>query len=166
MPIRASMSRLALPPAVIDALHPMLIAAIAIATVALSAHWLTHWLAPGPVAALPDSPRIVGQEDPRAAHRLFGARGQAVLAPGGLTLTGVYARPRGGFAVFRGSDGALFALEGEELKPGILLKRIAADHVLLWADGVESRLDLPMVEAAALLAGAPAPLAAPATDTP
>jgi len=166
MPVRASMSRLALPPAVIDALHPMIIAAITIATVALSAHWLTHWLAPGPVAALPDSPRFVGQEDPRAAHRLFGTRVQAVLAPGGLTLTGLYARPRGGFAVFRGSEGALYALEGEELMPGILLKRIAADHVVLWADGVESRLDLPVVEAVTLLTGAPAPLAAPASDSP
>lgn len=116
----------------------------------LMALWLTRLTAPRPVAALPtvDTQDMAAGLEP--ALRLFGATAQTPAQVGHIELTGVSTSTSGqGFATFRTREGARFALVGEEIGPGVRLKAVRGDHVIVLMAGVEHRLALPEKPAAA-----------------
>jgi len=67
-----------------------------------------------------------------------------VVAVEGLQLTGVYSGTRGGgFATINTRTGNVHVFPGDEVVPGIVLKHIERDRVILLVSGVEKELMLP-----------------------
>lgn len=116
---------------------------LALAVLALVAVWLTRLGAPRPVAALPVPATPSQAVNAAAVLKVFGIGGQAAQTAG-IELTGLYARANGqGFATFRTPRGPLSGNAGDEIQPGVRLRQVGADHVLLLVDGAELRLELP-----------------------
>jgi hypothetical protein len=60
-----------------------------------------------------------------------------------LHLTGVFVGSRGGgFATIRTPDGDVHAFPGGEVAPGIILKQIEGNRVILLASGIQKQLTL------------------------
>lgn len=84
--------------------------------------------------------------------RLFASASVKVeaVAVEGLQLTGVYSGTRGGgFATIHTQAGDVHAFPGDEVAPGVILKHIERDRVILLASGVEKELMLPETAAPA-----------------
>lgn len=122
-------------------------AAIALLGLVL-AYWTWAWFAPRPE---PRAPAAV-QTGTRAeiAYGLFGSvqRGSNGAAPTGVavSLLGVVAAAggRSGFAVLRLDARQTVAVrEGGEIKPGVLLAEVHADHVVLERGGTRETLAWP-----------------------
>jgi type II secretory pathway component PulC len=68
----------------------------------------------------------------------------------GLQLTGVYSGTRGGgFATITTRTGNVHVFPGDEVVPGIVLKHIERDRVILLVSGVEKELMFPETAAPA-----------------
>ncbi|MFC4728788.1 type II secretion system protein N [Coralloluteibacterium thermophilus] len=157
------------PRAVVERLRgrwPAVLEGLVVALLAVQAARLAWLLAVpgGPVgsaapAALAATAPAHGVRDPFAP-----AAGTAVAAqaPTGLTLHGVRVAAGGGSAILADADGRQSAYAvGDTVAPGLVLARVAADHVVLRGGGGERRLDLPATAALPL----PVPAALP-TGTP
>src|SRR5438093_4951316 len=152
-------------PKPVDAM-PALGTLVVIALVLVLAWQLAHWtwvfVAPPPVAAIPEGEAAV---DLAAVAKLFGA-----AAPGGTTdatpssglrLKGVVAPTPGvaASAIFStGSGRDLAVFVGSEVQPGVKLVEVKPDHVIVTRAGVRERIDLDTRRAAA-------PVASPAGRT-
>jgi len=110
------------------------------------AHWTWVFVAPAPVAAIPEDERAV---DLAAIAKLFGAAapegpsGNTSVA--GLRLKGVVAPTPGvvASAIFStGSGKDLAVMIDREVKPGIKLAEVKPDHVIVSRAGVRERIDL------------------------
>ncbi len=130
-------------PAAFDAALRILNVAFAMAAVVLASGWLTALTAPRLVAKLPSTPVATEDRGLKMIGRLFGvaqARSQAVE---GLKLTGVYAGSGGGgFATFRTRAGEVSVFAGTEIAPGVKLKQIESDRVIILNTGVQQELRL------------------------
>jgi hypothetical protein len=130
-------------PALVDAAARLLVLGFAIAAVLLSGRWLTTLTAPRPVAELPATPMLQQQLASASVTRLFAAASVASPVVEGLQLTGVFSGSRGGgFATLRTGAGEVHAFRGDEVAPGVVVKDIAGDRVILIAAGVERELKL------------------------
>jgi hypothetical protein len=129
-------------------------ALMAVLAILLAAHWITRLTAPRPVARLPESRSVAAPPSLEPVYRLYGVRAEAAPALGNVALTGVFAAGGGqGFATFRVSGGQASALRGGEVMPGLILLRVAQDHVVLGSDAGEQRLPLTKDAAAPAVAG-------------
>ena len=117
-------------PALFDASTRLLGLATALAAIVLASHWLTELSAPRPVARLPSAAFV--QPEIGNLIPLFGGGEAHTQAIEGLSLSGVFAGSRaGGFATFRTPAGAVSIFPGEEVVPGVTLKQIERDRVIL-----------------------------------
>jgi general secretion pathway protein C len=124
---------------------------VVIALVLLLAYQLAHWtwvfVAPAPVAALPDGAPVVNLA---AVAKLFGAAppassSGAVASTSGLRLKGVIAPDEGPaasaiFSTGAGKDIAVFV--DREVQPGVKLVEVKPDHVIVSRAGERERIDL------------------------
>lgn len=109
------------------------------------AHWTWVFVAPAPVAAVPEADPPV---DLAAIAKLFGASPPSsarTAATSGLRLKGVIAPTPGVaasaiFSTGAGKDFAVFI--GREVQPGVKLAEVKPDHVILTRGGVRERIDL------------------------
>jgi general secretion pathway protein C len=117
------------------------------------AHWTWVFVAPAPVAAVPDGDPPVNLP---AIARLFGAEipnASQASSSSGLRLKGVIA-PRAGeaasavFSTGSGKDIAVYV--GREVQPGVKLSEVKPGYVIVSRSGKRERieLDLPRVTAA------------------
>jgi general secretion pathway protein C len=107
------------------------------------AHWTWVFVAPAPVANVPDGDPSVNLP---AIARLFGAEIPSTQASSsGLRLKGVIA-PRAGnaasavFSTGSGKDIAVYV--GREVQPGVKLSEVQPDHVIVSRSGKRERIDL------------------------
>jgi general secretion pathway protein C len=123
---------------------------VVVALVLLLAYQLAHWtwvfVAPSPVAAVPEGDRGV---DMAAVARLFGAAAPAearnVASAAGLRLKGVIAPDAGPaasaiFSTGAGKDIAVFV--NREVQPGVKLVEVKPGYVIVSRAGVRERIDL------------------------
>jgi hypothetical protein len=117
------------------------------------AYWGWRWFSPTPVRLPPNAPQgeLVQQI---GAARVFGTPATAARTaePGGasgdLRLLGVFAEQSGrGYALFRGTRGALFAGAGTDVVPGVRLESVRPDGVTLVENGTRRELALRAVAA-------------------
>lgn len=116
------------------------------------AHWTWVFVAPAPVAAIPESEPAV---DLAAVAKLFGAAApssEGVASASGLRLKGVVAPTPGVaasaiFSTGSGKDLAVFV--GREVRPGVKLVQVNPDHVIVSRGGVRERIDLETARATA-----------------
>src|SRR5260221_728338 len=122
------------------------------------AHWTWVFVAPAPVASVPDGEAPVNLP---AIARLFGAEIPAASeasSSSGLRLKGVIA-PRAGvaasavFSTGSGKDIAVYV--GREVQPGVKLSEVKPDHVIVSRSGKRERIDLDLPRVAAA-SGSPA----------
>ena len=122
------------------------------------AHWTWVFVAPAPVAAVPDGDPPVNLP---AIARLFGAEiptASQASSSTGLHLKGVIA-PRAGvaasavFSTGSGKDIAVYV--GREVQPGVKLSEVKPDHVIVSRSGKRERIDLDLPRVAAA-SGSPA----------
>lgn len=119
-------------PVLFDAATRVLGFVIALAAILLASRWLTEMTAPRPVARLPAVAQAPGENGSKSIRRLFGASETQAQATDGLFLTGVFAGSKGGgFAIIRTPKGMVSVFPGDEVVPGIKLKQIEKDRVLL-----------------------------------
>ena len=114
------------------------------------AHWTWTFFAPAPIAApavhAGDEMELSGYE---AARQLFGAA-QGALAPAiapaaKLRLVGIAApsAQEEGRAIFALENGkSRIALAGDDVFPGLVLREVHPDHVLIERDGLTERIGL------------------------
>jgi hypothetical protein len=141
------MERLHLPdlsgPVLFDSAARMLAVVFSLAAIVLAARWLTELTAPRPVAELPSATMTQPNPSARSVSRLFGSGGARSRVPEGLRLTGVYAGTRGGgFATIRTQTGDVHVFPGDEVVPGVILKQIESDRVILLTSGIQTELQL------------------------
>ena len=75
--------------------------------------------------------------------RLFGVGQVRSESIEGLRLTGIYAGSRsGGFATFNSKKGAISVFVGDEIVPGVKLKTIERDRVIVLTSGAQQELQL------------------------
>ncbi|NTV97143.1 MAG: hypothetical protein HGA75_17300, partial [Thiobacillus sp.] len=92
-----------------------------------------------------------------AVMKVFGLGGGQGAQAVGIELTGLYARADGrGFATLRTPRGPLSGIAGEEILPGVRLRQVGNDHVILMIDGSERRLELLVTPPATLNLTSPA----------
>ena len=106
------------------------------------AHWTWVFLAPAPVASIPQGDSGV---DLAAVARLFGAPAPAGATAADLRLKGVIAPTPGTaasaiFSTGAGRDIAVY-VDGE-VKPGVKLVEVDPDHVIVSRAGERERIDL------------------------
>jgi hypothetical protein len=131
-------------PAIFDSAGRLLTVAFALAGIILAAWWSTRLTAPRPVAELPSAVIAQPESGTGTISRLFATADVKSEDVEGLQLTGVYAGTRGGgFATIRTRSGDVHAFPGDEVAPGVVLKHIERDRVILLASGVEKELMLP-----------------------
>lgn len=126
-----------------------LVTFVAIALLALVlAYWTWVWFAPRPEPRAPTAVQTGGRAE--TAYSLFGSAQRASngAAPMGIavSLLGVVAASGGqsGFAVLRLDARQTVAVrEGREIKPGVLLAEVHADHVVLERGGTRETLAWP-----------------------
>jgi general secretion pathway protein C len=131
-----------------------LVAALVIVLAYQLAHWTWVFLAPGPVAAAPESEPGV---DLAAVARLFGAAAPSgssttIATTSGLRLKGVIAPDAGAgasaiFSTGAGKDLAVYM--DNEVQPGVKLVDVKPDHVIVARAGERERIDLEARRAAA-----------------
>ena len=126
-----------------------LVTFVAIALLGLVlAYWTWMWIAPRSEPRAPAAVQTGAQVE--IAYGLFGSvqRGSNGAAPTGVavSLLGVVAASgsRSGFAVLRLDAKQTVAVrEGREIKPGVLLAEVHADHVVLERSGARETIALP-----------------------
>jgi hypothetical protein len=140
----------------LDAGVRLLGVAITLAAIILAGRWLTELTAPRPVAELPSAAPSPPELSTNTVSRLFGNAGAPTQALEGLHLTGVFAGSRGGgFATIHTQTGDVPAFPGDEVAPGIILKQIESDRVILLISGNQKELRLH--ESSSTAAAAPPP---------
>ena len=121
----------------------LLAVAFSLAAVILAGRWLTELTAPRPVAELPSAPMTQPGSSLKTISRLFGTGSTQSQALAGLYLTGVFAGSRGGgFATLHTRAGDVPVFQGEEVAPGVILKQIESDRVILLSSGTNKELRL------------------------
>lgn len=141
------MERLHLPalsgPVIFDSGARLLAVAFSLAAVILAGRWLTEVTAPRPVAELPSAPMAQTDSNPKTISRLFGTGAAQSQALEGLYLTGVFAGSRGGgFATIHTRAGDVPVFRGDQVVPGVILKQIESDRVILLSSGTQKELRL------------------------
>ena len=141
------MERLHLPalsgPVLFDSAARLLAVAFSLAAVMLAARWLTELTAPRPVAELPSAPMTQPESSTKTVSRLFGSSATQPQALAGLHLTGVFAGSKGGgFATIHTRTGDVPVFPGDEVVPGVILKQIESDRVILLTSGTQKELQL------------------------
>lgn len=155
-------------PVLFDASVRLLGLAIALGAILLASRWLTELTAPRPVARLPSVGLALPETGPSTIGQMFGVNETHPQAIEGLSLTGVFVGSRGGgFATFRTPKGAVSVFPGDEVVPGVKLKQIERDRVILLSADAKKELPLSTQPIAAESAPPAAPLqAVAAQDTP
>ena len=126
----------------------------AVLALGLVVFWSTRLISPRPVAVLPTSieaPRSASSE--RDIARIFGIQAGGVAANlDGITLTGVFSpyAGSGGFATFRTAKGGAGVTIGQEIVPGLRLKRLEPGRAVVSSDSGERTLELPKPKMAGL----------------
>jgi hypothetical protein len=166
------MERLHLPtlsgPVIFDSGARLLAVAFSLAAVILAGRWLTELTAPRPVAELPSTPMTQPDSNLSTISRLFGTGTTQSQALEGLHLTGVFAGSRGGgFATIHTRAGDMPVFRGDEVAPGVIVKQIESDRVILLNLGTQKELRLqegyaPVVAPAPQASPSNVPAAAPA----
>ena len=116
------------------------------------AHWTWVFIAPAEIAKTPDGDAGV---DMAAIAKLFGAAppaSTAAASTSGLRLKGVVAPDEGPiasaiFSTGAGKDVAVFV--DREISPGVKLKEVKPDHVVVSRAGVDERIELEAARSAA-----------------
>jgi hypothetical protein len=118
--------------------------AFALAAIMLAGRWLTELTAPRPVAELPSAAMTQPEPVTKTVSRLFGSGGSVqAQALEGLHLTGVFAGSKGGgFATIHTRTGDVPVFPGDEVAPGIILKQIESNRVILLTSGTQKELQL------------------------
>lgn len=135
-----------------DAVYFLLELSLVVALAVMLAHWTWTFAAPASLAA---PARAVQAANPKihVPRGLFGGGNEpagAETVASDLRLVGVISGP-GGRAMFKAKGAApRVAGAGESVAPGILLKEVHADHVVLDKDGALERLKLDRRAAPAL----------------
>ncbi|HYP68111.1 MAG TPA: type II secretion system protein N [Thiobacillaceae bacterium] len=160
------MERLHLPalsgPVMFDSGARLLAVAFSVAAAVLAGRWLTELTAPRPVAELPSAPMTQPDLNLKTISRLFGTGSTQSQALEGLYLTGVFAGSRGGgFATIHTRAGDVPVFQGEEVTPGVILKQIERDRVILLSSGAQKELRLQGNAPAATPASQASPGSAP-----
>jgi len=127
-------------------LGTLVVAALVIVLAYQLAHWTWIFATPAPTASGMAAP--AGTVDIATAAKLFGGTASSsTVASGGssLKLKGVVAPTPGTaasaiFSTGSGRDISIFV--GSEVQPGVKLKEVHADHVILARTGVDERIDL------------------------
>lgn len=142
-------------PALFDSVARLLTAAFTLAAIFLAGGWLTELTAPRPVAELPSAAMAQPVTGTATVSRLFGSGNIESQTLEGMYLTGVFAGSRGGgFATIRTRTGDVHVFPGEEVAPGVILKQMERNRVILLSSGIEKELKLsesPVPPAAASL---------------
>ena len=141
------MQRLHLPtlsgPVLFDFAARLFTVAFTLAAIILAGRWLTELTAPRPVAKLPSTAISQPVSSTGMISRLFGNGVVQSQDLEGLQLTGVFAGQRGGgFATIHTRAGDVPVFPGEEVVPGVILKQIEGDRVILLTSGIEKELKL------------------------
>lgn len=130
-------------PAVFDAAIRLLGPLMIFLAVLLAGRWLTELTAPRPVAKLPSISVAPQENNLKLVGKLFGAGEAQAQSLDGLQLAGVFANSRGGgFATFRTRSGAISVFAGGDVAPGIKLKQIEGDRVIITSAGGQKELRL------------------------
>lgn len=130
-------------PASIDTVIRLLGMALVIGAVLLAGRWGTELTAPRPVAKLPSTPSGPLDNPLAMAGKLFGAGETHSQSLDGLQLVGVFANSRGGgFATFRTRLGSISVFSGGDVAPGVRLKQIERDRVIIISAGIQKELRL------------------------
>jgi hypothetical protein len=109
----------------------------------LAGRWLTEVTAPGPVAELPSATMTQPESGTETVSRLFGSGDVQSQVLEGLHLTGVFAGSRGGgFATIHTRTGDVHVFPGDEVVPGVVLKQIESNRVILLTSGTQKELQL------------------------
>ncbi len=112
-------------------------------SVALTSGWLTVLTAPRPVANLPSKPIAPQENSLKLVSRLFGVGEARPQIDEALQLVGVFANSKGGgFATFNTRNGAISVFAGNEIVPGVKLKQIERDRVIILSAGAQKELRL------------------------
>jgi general secretion pathway protein C len=133
--------------------------ALVVALGAAAAHWTWILIAPHPLALPAHASAVETAAGPIVARGLFGEPGgtSAHQPALNLKLVGVFA-PRAhaagspGRAVFTLATGETTSVaEGESVSPGVVLREVHPDHVLVTRDGVVQQiaLDRPVADLSA-----------------
>jgi hypothetical protein len=141
------MERLHLPalsgPVLFDSAARLLAVAFTLAAIILAGRWLTELTAPRPVAELPSAAIAPPESSSGKIIRLFGSGIVQSQALEGLHLTGVFTGSRGGgFATIHTRAGDVPVFPGDEVVPGVILKQIEGNRVILLTSGIEKELTL------------------------
>src|ERR1700690_246165 len=146
-------------PVMFDSGARLLAVAFSLAAVILAGRWLTELTAPRPVAELPSAPMTQPDLNLKTISRLFGTGSTQSQALEGLYLPGFFAGSRGGgFATIHTRAGEVPVFRGDEVAPGVIVKQIESDRVILLSSGAQKELRLHEGNAPA---AAPAPRAFP-----
>lgn len=134
------------PPRPRRALESLLLVALVLLLAWQLACWTWQFATPPAVRTAPQDANDV---DLAAIARLFGAAppaaGTQAASTSGLRLKGVIAPTPGvaASAIFATGSGKDFAVYvGRELQPGVKLKEVHPDHVIVARNGIEERIDL------------------------
>jgi hypothetical protein len=131
-------------PAIFDSAARLSTAAFTLIAVLLAGSWLSELTAPRPVAELPSTAMVQSESATGSISRLFATADVKSEDIEGLQLTGVYSGTRGGgFATITTRTGNVHVFPGDEVVPGIVLKHIERDRVILLVSGVEKELMFP-----------------------
>jgi hypothetical protein len=131
-------------PVIFDSAARVLSVAFTLAAIMLAGRWLTVLTAPRTVAELPSAAMTQPEPATKTVSRLFGSGGSVqAQALEGLHLTGVFAGSKGGgFATIHTRTGDVPVFPGDEVAPGIILKQIESNRVILLTSGVQKELQL------------------------
>jgi hypothetical protein len=144
----------------------LLAVAFTLAGIMLAGRWLTELTAPRPVAELPSAAIAQPESNTKTVSRLFGNAGTQAPSLEGLQLTGVYAGSRGGgFATIHTRTGDVSVFPGEEVVPGVILKQMERDRVILLSSGTQKELRLRETSASAAPASPKSPAERPRQPT-
>ena len=126
-----------------DSAARLLAVAFTLAAIMLAGRWLTELTAPRPVAELASATMTQPESSTKTVSRLFGSGGAQSQALEGLHLTGVFAGSKGGgFATIHTRTGDVPVFPGDEVVPGVILKQIESDRVILLTSGTQKELRL------------------------
>lgn len=134
----------------------LLVVALVIVLAWQLAYWTWTFAAPAAVAA---APAAADDVDMAAVARLFGASAPGAASQAsasGMRLKGVIAPTPGVaasaiFSLGSGRDVAVYI--DREVQPGVRLKEVKADHVIVARGGVDERIDLEKARAKLATAG-------------
>jgi hypothetical protein len=152
--------------ALFDAMIRLIGVGLVIFAVLLTSRWLTDLTAPRLVAKLPSAPAAPPENNLKLVIRLFGASEAPAQALDGIQLVGVFAGSRGGgFATFSTRSGAISVFTGGEVAPGVKLKQIERDRVILLSAGIQKELRMSESGGQPVIQVTPAPAIIPQSDS-